>query len=103
MLKIQTGFDKKLNQPIYEELTIDFFKEHLDYEYWFKYHDKSIDIAHYFDKIKNKKIYHISINNLNDTNYKNAIHQEFESAEELLNKGRIEGKTLPEIWNDLEN
>lgn len=101
--KIQIGYDKKLKQPIYKELTYEFFSEHVDYEYWFKYYDKSIDIAHFYDKKKQKEIYHISVNDLDDLECKNGQHQEFESTQELLENGRIDGKTLKDIWEELEN
>lgn len=90
--KIQTGYDKKLKQPIYDELTYKFFSEHVDYEYCFKYKNLIIDIAH-FDR-DGKTVYHIS---------SEEQHQEFESTQELLEKGRIDGRTLKDIWEELEN
>lgn len=92
MLKRQTGYDKKLKTPIYEQLTYQFFSEHVDHEYWFKYKNQTIDIAN-FEK-DGKIIYHISID---------GQHQEFNSPEELLVNGRIDGKTIKDIWEDLEN
>lgn len=88
---------------LYEELTYDFFSEHIDYEYCFSYKDKIISIANCFDKINKKQIYHISINDKNDLQCKNGQHQYFNSPKELLEKGRIDGKTLREIWDDLED
>lgn len=94
--KIQTGYDRKLKKPIFEELTYEKFVENIDNELSFIYKNINIDIAfHYEGK---KKVYEL---NLND--YEKTTHQYFNSADELLMNARIEGKSIKEIWNELEN
>lgn len=100
----QGGFFKRKN--IEYELSYDIFVKELlnGDEFWFKYQDNSIDIAHYPKENKaNDMVYHISINYVNDLKCENGEHQFFDTPEELLEKGRIDGKTIKEIWDELEN
>lgn len=84
-------------KKIEEELTYEKFVKTIDNEYWFKYKDKTIDIA--FHHEQDKKIYELNINGYE----KDAMRYEFNSPEELLENGRVDGKTLKDIWEDLEN
>lgn len=95
--KYQVGYDKTLKQPIYKELTYDFFAENLDWEWNFNYNGYTIDIA--WHKEKEKAVYELNINGYKE----NALRYSFDTPEELLEKGCVDGKTLKEIWNDLEN
>lgn len=100
--RICTRYDRTLRRHVWVELTYDFFSEHIGYEYCFTYKNQTVDIANYVDR-KTKRIkYHISINDVNAP-VENARHQEFDSPEELLENGRIDGKTIREVWDDLEN
>lgn len=93
----QVGYDKKLKKPIFNELTYDFFVENLGWEWDFIYGDTTIDIACHKDG--DKTVYELTINAYSE----DYIYQEFDTPEELLEKGLIYGKTLKEIWEDLEN
>jgi hypothetical protein len=90
--KIQVDYDKKQKVPIYKELTYEFFSKHIEYEYCFKYNNQLIDIAHY--EKNGHVVYHISID---------GLHQEFDSPERLIDEGRIDGKTIRDAWEELEN
>ncbi len=94
---VQIGYNKQLKKPILQELTYDFFAKNVGWEWFFRYGDKTIDIA--WHKDGNKAVYELNINGYD----KDAICYEFETAEELLEKGRIDGKSLKEIWEELEN
>lgn len=94
---VQIGYDKKLKQPIMQELTYDFFADNLGWEWFFKFKDKTIDIA--WHEENGKVVYELNINGYDE----DARRYEFNSAEKLLEKGQIDGKTIKEIWNELEN
>ena len=96
--KFQVGYDRKLKKPIFEELTYEFFAQHIDYEWFFYYGKQTIDIACH-GSFKNV-VYELNINGYDEDI---AIRYEFNSPEELLENGKIDGKTLKEIWEDLEN
>lgn len=82
-----------------KELTYERFLEGINgiMEYFFNYKDMTIDIAFHYEQ--NRKIYELNINGYTD----NAERYQFNSCEELLECRVIEGKTLSEIWPDLEN
>lgn len=96
-LSIQIGYDKKTKTPIFSELTYDYFVSHLADEWHFTYNKIPIDIACHGqgDSI----IYELNINGYNE---EKAIRCEFNSSTALLS-AKIEGKTLKELWNNLEN
>ena len=96
--KFQVGYDKNTKTPIFEELTYEFFSQHIGYEGFFYYGNQTIDIACHgsFDNV----VYELNINGDDEDK---AIRYEFNSPEELLKNGKIDGKTLKEIWEDLEN
>lgn len=82
---------------IEEELTYEKFVENIDNEFSFRYKNITLDIAfHYEGK---KKVYELNLNGYEE----NATHGYFNSADELLKNARIEGKSIKEIWNELEN
>ena len=92
---IQIGYDKKKKQPIFKELTYDLFLKNFSEEFMFDYE-------------KGKKTISFSIGN----NYEVGILdwetncwdiKYFENMEILLYKTKINGKTIKEIWEDLEN
>lgn len=95
--KRQIGYNKKNKKPIYEELTYEYFSNHLDDEYYFRYKELTIDIAFHYKN--SKKIYELNINGYDE----DATHYSFDSAHELLLNGKVEGKTIIEIWEELEN
>lgn len=79
------------------ELTYDYFSLHLDHEWWFRFRDHTIDIATHYD---GKKVYELNIDGYDEDC---AVRFEFDSPQELLACAKIDGKTLKEIWEDLEN
>lgn len=93
---VQISYDKKLKKPIFEELTYEFFAEHLDWEWFFTYKDKSINIA--WHKDGDKVIYELNIKNYD----KNVMCYEFDTPKDLLENGKIDDKTIKEIWIDLK-
>lgn len=96
--KYRVGYDKISKSPIYEELTYEFFSQHVDYEWNFNYGGQSVDIT--WHNLNGGKIYELNIDGYDENK---AIRYEFNSAEELLQNGRINGKTLKEIWDELNN
>lgn len=83
-----------------KELTYELFKKNVlegNYEDSFRFKDFTFDIAFHFNG--KMKIYELNINGYDE----DATHYFYNSAEELLENGRIDGKTIKEIWNDLEN
>lgn len=96
-LSVQIGYDKKTKIPIFSELTYDYFVSHLGDEWHFTYNNIPIDIACHGqgDSI----IYELNINGYNE---EKAIRYEFNSSTDLLS-AKIEGKTLKELWDNLEN
>lgn len=81
---------------IEEELTYEKFLSTIDYEHCFVYKDKTIDIAFHYEG--SKQIWELNINS--DT-YKEYLT--FNSPQELIENARIDGKSIREIWDELEN
>ncbi len=77
------------------DLTWEFFinglKENL--EFCFYYKDLVIDIAFHYEN--EKKIYELNISNGNNF--------EFETIDELVNSKGFDGKSIYDIWEQLEN
>lgn len=100
MKKIQIGYDKIAQTPIYQELTYDFFAHHLGWEWTFYYRGNIIDVS----VIKSERdyfsdaVYCLSINGYEG----NATHQYYSSEQEFLTNAKIFGKAFREIWNELE-
>lgn len=93
----QIGYDKKLKLPIFTELTYDYFVNNLDMEWYFIYKGMSIDVATHGSK--DKPIYELTLNGYDENK---AVRYEFTSSRALL-EAKIDGKTIKEIWEDLEN
>ena len=91
----QVGYDRKKKRPIYEELTYDYFANNLGEELMFDCQmlRKTISIAV-------SSSYEFGVMDW-ETNCWEV--QYFDSPEELLANARIEGKTIKEIWDELEN
>lgn len=79
-----------------QDLTYDYFAKHLDYEWHFKYKNHTIDIA---TPIDGKKIYELNIDGYDE---EFAIRYEFDSPQSLLRCDKIDGNTLKDIWEDLQ-
>ena len=86
-------------QRVEEELTFEKFVDGLynAQEYFFRYGDMSIDVAFHFSK--GNKIYELNINGYQD----DAKRYEFSSVEELLSAKVVDGKSIKDIWDELEN
>ena len=104
MKKVDRKFKRSLifsqcGKTIEEQLTYEKFVDCLkrNFEFFFTYNNKTIDVAYHF--INDEKIYELNINGYESE----ALYFEFKSAEELLTNAKIEGKTLFEIWDELEN
>ena len=103
MKKVDRKFKRSLiftqcGKTIEEELTYKKFADCLkkDFEFFFSYRNKTIDIAYHFES--GEKIYEFNINGYEG----DAHYAQFKSVEELLSNAKIEGKTLLEIWEELE-
>ncbi len=79
------------------ELTWDFFINGVEgsLEFFFNYNDLSIDVAFHFEG--EKKIYELNINGGSTPQY-----LLFDSVDELINHKAFDGKSLYEIWDELE-
>ncbi len=95
--KLEVGCELISNKKIIAEVTYDFFANNLGWEWALGYNGNIINIAwHIFKK---RAIYEFNINGHDE---KNAIRLEFDSPELLLEGATIEGKSLKEIWDDIE-
>lgn len=81
-----------------EELTYDMFIEGLKgpMEYQFLYNDTTIDIS--FSIIDGEKIYELTIDGYTDQVSRFFFH----SVDDLVEAKKFEGKSIREIWDDLE-
>lgn len=90
----------KLFKTYEEELTYERFVKELysrNYECEFRYKNLYIDVAYH---LCNKNIvYELNISDASST----ILLLEFNSIEELLNTRAVEGKTIKELWEFLEN
>ena len=89
----------QLGKIVEEELTYDKFVSGLkqNWEYYFNYNNATIDIAFHYED--GKKIYELNINGYWD----NAERYYFSSVDKLVDSKVIDGKSLSEIWEELEN
>lgn len=83
-------------KTIEEELTYEKFLSTISYEYCFTYKNKTIDIAFHYEY--SKQVWELNINC--DGKTESYL---FYSSEELINKAKIDGKSIREIWDELEN
>ncbi len=96
---VQVGVDKFTRKPIYEELTYDFFIKHIGWEWVFYYNKNLIEIS-IADSNNHKGdfIYSLAINSSNS----NGSIQEFTSEQDFIADAKIFGKSLKDIWDELD-
>ena len=85
-------------QSFEEELTFDKFLSGIQngLEYFFTYFDHSIDIAYHFNGLE--RVYEVNLDGYTD----NPVYFTFHSADELVHHAILEGKTIQELWDELE-
>ena len=92
----EVGYDRKNKSPIFEELTYDFFARNLGWEWMFdcQMRKRTISIA------VSSSFYEFGVLDWETNCWE---WEYFDSQEELLSNARIDGKTIREIWEELEN
>lgn len=91
----QIGFDSIKRQPIYDELTYEYFVDHIGEEWIFDYPVLGKTIS-----ISSGNHYELSIMDWKNNSW---IFQYYETKEQLLNDTIVMGKSIEEFWDELEN
>ena len=90
----QIGFDHIKRQPVYVELTYEYFIDHIGEEWIFDYCALEITIS-----ISVGDFYELGIMDWKNNSWNIRY---YETKEQLLND-TIMGKSIKEIWKELEN
>lgn len=88
----------KCGKNYIDELTFDKFLSGLKNgeEYFFTYEDHTIDVAFHFEG--QEKIYEVNIDGYNG----NTQYYQFTTVNELVAYEILEGKSLQDLWDNLE-
>lgn len=90
----QMNYDNATNMPVMDELTYDEFTQMLHLGWSLVYDNVSIYITH--TKQFGVDVYQLTTESQGLTDSKSYL-----SADELLSHGKVCGKTLWEIWDDI--